>query len=61
MANKNRPLQEYSQFNKDGTLTSVKEFMKEHYKSLSEENVSANVATFTSRLNVDKNCKCKDK
>ena len=43
-------------------LTTLKEFMKEHYgKSLSEENVSANVATFTSKLNTDNNCKCKDK
>ena len=42
-------------------LTSVKDFMNEHYKSLKEENVSANVATFTSRLNPEKNCECEDK
>lgn len=29
--------------------------------AINESNVSANVATFTSRLNTDKNCKCKDK
>ena len=37
MANKNRPLQEYSQFNKDGTLTSVKELKNVEPNKLQDE------------------------